>query len=83
MNKYLSGCADGYDDVEDILIRSDVPISIDEFKNYILDPSIIVLDTQRNCTKNQLCNTSKRKLFFFRNWNENVRINQQLGIEFK
>ena len=36
---------DGYDDVEEILIRSNVPISIDEFKNYILDPSIIVLDS--------------------------------------
>ena len=37
---------DGYDDVEEILIRSHVAISIDEFKNYILDPSIIVLDTR-------------------------------------
>ena len=28
------------------MVRSNVAISIDEFKNYILDPSIIILDTR-------------------------------------
>ena len=39
---------DGYDDVEEILIRSNVAISIDEFKNYICNSYY--------CIRYQKCN---------------------------